>query len=172
MNVVLIGYRGSGKSVVGRLLAERLGRAFADSDEYIEEQTKLSIAEIFRTCGESYFRELESQALESLSKRDGIVLATGGGAVLRYKNIQLLQRGGKVIFLRVSPEEAFKRLVKDPKSSRTRPKLTDLELMEEIRQHLAIRTPYYESAAHFSVNVDAHDAEGVVRQIVHFLAEA
>lgn len=172
MNVVLIGYRGSGKSTVGRELSAKLGRPFLDSDEYIEQKTGLSIAEIFRECGESYFRDLETQAIETLTRQDGIVLATGGGAAVRLKNVQLLQRNGRVIFLRVSPEEAFKRLVKDPRSERTRPALSDTDLLTEIRDTIVRRAPYYEGAAHFTVEVDGHDVEWIVRQIVHHLHEA
>lgn len=172
MILSLVGYRTSGKTTVGRLVAERLDRGFLDCDEYIEQRTGLTIAEIFQKCGESYFRELESQALENLTRRDGIVLATGGGAVLRYKNIQLLQRCGTVVHLAVSAEEAFKRMVKDPKSERTRPALTDLDLMAEIREHLRVRGPHYSTAAAFSVAVDGQNADAVARQILHHLAES
>jgi shikimate kinase len=172
MNVVLVGYRGSGKSTVAQRLGEKLGRPNHDSDAYIEQKTNLSIAEIFAKCGESYFRDLESQALETLMKLDGIVLATGGGAVLRYKNIQVLQRNGLVVYLRVTPEEAFKRLVKDPKSARTRPPLTDQDLLTEIRETIRLRAHYYEQAAHATVDVDGRDVEAVLRQIVHLLHES
>ena len=172
MNIILIGYRTSGKSVVGRALAERLKSTFIDCDAFIEERTKLSIVEIFERCGESYFRELESQALAELVKREGIVLATGGGAVMRHKNIQLFQRCGKVVYLRVSAETAFRRMVKDPKSARTRPALTDRQRFDEILEHIRSRTPYYQRAADFEVAVDGHDVEGVVRQIVHYLVES
>lgn len=172
MIVSLVGYRTSGKTTVGRLLAERLERTFYDCDIHIEQRTGLSIAEIFERCGESYFRELESQALESLARRDGIVLATGGGAVLRYKNVQLLQRSGPVVYLSVSAEEAFKRMVKDPGSARTRPPLTDLDLLTEIREHLRVRAPHYSTAATLRVNVDGLDADAVAGRIHHLLAES
>jgi shikimate kinase len=172
MILSLIGYRTSGKTTVGRLLAERLERPFIDCDDYIEQRTGLSIAEIFQKCGESYFRDLESQALDSLTRRDGIVLATGGGAVLRYKNTQLLQRSGKVVYLNISAEEAFRRTVKDPNSAPTRPPLTDLDLLSEIREHLRVRSPHYAAAASFCVNVDGIDVDAVARQIHHFLAES
>ena len=102
MNVVLIGYRCSGKTCVGKELAQRLGRVFIDCDEYIEQKTNLTIREIFDIAGEAYFRMLESDAIAELAKLEGRVVATGGGAVLKYKNIRNLKRNGVVVYLDAS----------------------------------------------------------------------
>ncbi|HYE99476.1 MAG TPA: shikimate kinase [Planctomycetota bacterium] len=118
MNVILIGFRGSGKTTVGRALAERLKREFIDCDEYIERRTQLSIAEIFSRHGESHFRTLESEALAELSALDGKVIATGGGAVLKYQNMQVFKRNGcRIFFLEVRtalPRTQSRKLDADP----------------------------------------------------------
>ena len=116
MNIVLIGYRCSGKSTVGQRLAERLSREFIDCDDYIEKKTELTIREIFELHGESHFRTLESRAIIELGKLDGKIIATGGGAVLKYKNIQALKRNGRVIWLDVKPDTACRRLMEDPRT--------------------------------------------------------
>ena len=97
MNIVLIGFRCSGKSTVGKSLAKRLRRPFTDSDEYIEAKTHLPIREIFDLAGESYFRTLEGQAIVDLSRLDGQIIATGGGAALKRQNMKSLRRNGLVI---------------------------------------------------------------------------
>ena len=102
MNIVLIGFRCAGKTSVGKELADRLGRPFIDCDEYIEKKTNLTIREIFDIAGESYFRMLEGDAIADLCKMDHRVIATGGGAVLKYKNIRNLKQNGFVIYLDTS----------------------------------------------------------------------
>src|SRR5689334_1819052 len=102
--IVFVGYRGTGKTTVGRLLAARLGWTFADSDDLIESATGRSIAEIFATEGETSFRQHEAAALQELSKRDLIVIATGGGAVLRSDNRELLRTAGFIAWLTARPE--------------------------------------------------------------------
>ena len=104
-NVVLIGMPSSGKSTVGRLVAEALGRKFVDTDEIIKELAGTSIPEIFATRGEAYFRNLESEAVEIASKGTSFVIATGGGAVLKWENVKALKRNGRLFFLDRSPEK-------------------------------------------------------------------
>jgi len=98
MNVVLVGFRGSGKSTIGKLLSERTGREFIDCDDFIEKRTNLTIREIFERHGESHFRTLESEAIAELAKLDGKIVATGGGAVLKYQNMQVFKRAGGLVF--------------------------------------------------------------------------
>jgi shikimate kinase len=136
-----------------------------DLDEYIEEKTGLTIAEIFDRCGESYFRDLESQAISEVTKQDGTVIATGGGAVLRYKNVQMMKRNGVVILLEVSPQAAFGRVQQDPKSPHQRPQLTPGPLQEAMVQELKNRAPYYEAAADMRVSTDEKDPETVTKEI-------
>jgi len=169
VNVVLVGFRCAGKSSVGRALAEKLKRDFVDCDEYIERKTDLTIREIFDIAGESYFRLVESDAVADLSKGDGLVLATGGGAVMRYKNIRNLKRNSVVVFLDVGPESAFERCQSDPKTQTRRPSLTGKDLFTEIREQVEFRRPYYLSAADLVVHTDGRPVEEVVKEILAHL---
>ena len=98
-NIVLIGMPSSGKSTVGRLLASRLGRRFVDTDELITERIGMSIAEYFEKCGEAKFREVECEVIRELSTESSIIIATGGGAVLRPENLFLLKENGRIYFI-------------------------------------------------------------------------
>ncbi len=98
-NIVLIGMMGSGKTTCGRLLAQRLDRAFVDCDELIEQFTGRTIPEIFETDGEDAFRGLESQVIREVSAQRDLVVATGGGAVLRQANVAALRKNGVTVFL-------------------------------------------------------------------------
>ena len=102
-NLIFVGLPGSGKSTVGRLCAKALNLPFVDADKFLEQREGRSVADIFASSGEGYFRDLESRVLTDLCRREGIVLATGGGAVLRRENRRLLRDGGLVIFLDRSP---------------------------------------------------------------------
>lgn len=171
MNVVLIGFRGSGKSTVGQLLGERLKREFIDCDDFIEKRTHLTIREIFERHGESHFRTLESEAIAELAKLDGKIVATGGGAVLKYQNMQVFKRaGGLVIFLRISPQTAYERIQGDPASRSRRPALTDKDPFTEIHEQIELRSPYYLQAADLVVPADGRSAAEVVEEIVRHLA--
>lgn len=106
-NVALIGMMGSGKTTCGQLLAQRLGRPFVDCDDYIQVQAGRTIPELFADLGEEGFRALERRAIQTLSTREGLVLATGGGAVLRPENVDALRRGGLLVLLDRPPEECY-----------------------------------------------------------------
>ncbi len=106
-NIVLIGMMGSGKSTCGQLLAQRLGRPFVDCDTLIEGFSGRTISEIFAADGEEAFRELESQVIGELSRQDGLVIATGGGAVLRQANVSALRDKGVLVFLNRPAEDIF-----------------------------------------------------------------
>lgn len=105
MNIVLIGMPSAGKSTVGKILSELTGKPFVDTDERIVQQAGMSIPEIFAAQGEQAFREIEAQAIASISDRSGLVIATGGGAVLRAENVRRLQRNGMLVFLDRAPQE-------------------------------------------------------------------
>lgn len=171
MNIVLIGYRGSGKTTVGLALAAAMKAPFVDVDEFIEKLTQLSVAEIFGKGGESYFRDLESQAVDLIAKRDGWVVATGGGAILRLKNVQTLKRGGRIVWLRVEPETALARIQADKSSATRRPPLTADDPEGEVRGQIERRAPYYEAAADFTVDTDGRAKEEIVKAILHFLKD-
>jgi shikimate kinase len=112
-NIVLVGFMGTGKSTVGRALAERLEWAFLDTDEYLERKHNRSIPEMFRDEGEAYFRAAESEALLEVLSGESRILATGGGAVLAAKNREMMQKNGFVIALHASPDVIIRRVSSD-----------------------------------------------------------
>lgn len=123
MNVILCGFMGSGKTTVGKLLAEQLGMNFVDTDEMIEEEQGKTIAEIFGESGEEHFRELEHEKCVEISKMDGFVVATGGGALTFDRNAKALKNNGVVFYLEVPFEEVVQRIG----DSKTRPLFDDKE---------------------------------------------
>ncbi len=108
-NLILTGFMGTGKTSLGKLLAEKLGRGFVDLDQKIEQDTGLSIPQIFEMYGEKYFRELEKKAVAEVSQRRNLVIATGGGTVKDEENISMLKSSGMMICLTTEPEEIFRR---------------------------------------------------------------
>ena len=155
-NLIFVGLPGSGKSTVGRLCAKALNLPFVDADKFLEQREGRSVADIFASSGEGYFRDLESRVLAELCRREGIVLATGGGAVLRRENRRLLRDGGLVIFLDRSPW-AIRRTLR----RQGRPLLTDdgaiFRLARQRRdlyreECLWLGLALYRAAAHHSVN--------------------
>ena len=113
MNIYLVGFMGSGKSTVGKILAERLGMQFIDLDEEIEKQEGMKIKDIFKEKGEKYFRELERKKLEEIIQKDGLVVSTGGGLGANFENMEKMKKTGKVTWLDVSLDTVFKRCGKD-----------------------------------------------------------
>ncbi len=142
--VALVGYRGTGKSTVGRLLADRLGLEFVDADRVLEDRLGRPIARVFAEDGEPAFRDAEAGALAELTTRTGIVLATGGGAILRPENRLALRRFGFVAWLTAEPEVLAARLAANPGD---RPALTDRGLLDEIATVLEARLPFYAEVA-------------------------
>jgi shikimate kinase len=171
MNVILTGFRCSGKSSVGKELAARLGREFIDCDAFIERQTGLTIREIFERHGESHFRVIESQALAELAKLDGRVIATGGGAVLKHKNMQALKRNGVVFHLGVAAETAFRRMKEDPATPERRPPLTGGDPFAEMKEQVECRKAYYAESADVTIATDGKRLEDVVAEILTHLKD-
>jgi shikimate kinase len=169
VNIVLIGYRGAGKTTVGTLLAAKLKRDFIDCDDYIERTSHLSIREIFELCGESYFRVVEGEALANICKQNGRIVATGGGAVLRYKNVRHLKTNGVVFFLDVDPDEAFSRISGDAATAARRPSLTGKDMQTEIKEQVEFRRPYYLKAADYTIDASKKSAARVVDEILEIL---
>ncbi len=159
---MLVGLPGSGKSTVGRHLARRLGLPFQDSDHVIEQRIGCSIRDFFAREGEVAFRDLEQSTLDELMQAPGGVLATGGGAVLRHANRERLRSGGKVIYLRSTPEEAFRRVRHD----RNRPLLQVADPLERLRSLHAERDPLYREAAHFVIETGRPSVPRLVNLIV------
>lgn len=162
----LIGTRGTGKSTVGRVLAARLGWAFADADERIEAAAGMSIADIFAAEGEAGFRDREATVLAELAALKQHVVATGGGVILRPANRELLRNSGFVAWLTASPEAAFARLQADPTTAARRPNLTPAGGLEEVRSILAAREPHYRACAHFAIDTGLLSPETVADAIL------
>lgn len=165
----LIGYRGCGKTTVGRALAARLGWAFVDSDNVIESESGKSIAAIFAEEGERAFRDLEERVVAELCRCDETVVSLGGGAVLREATRRRLADAGPVVWLTAPAEVLAERIGADQRSATQRPSLTGLSGLEEVRRVLTEREPIYAAAA--SETIDATDAspEALADQIAQRL---
>jgi shikimate kinase len=166
MNVILIGYRGTGKTTVARHLAERLGRPWHDSDAAVEARQGQSIAEIFLHQGEQAFRDAETAALEELCRLEDVVLAVGGGAVLREQNRRLLSGCGRVVWLTADVETIVRRVERDEATASRRPKLTSVGGRGEIEQLLAQREPIYRQCAELQVDTREKTPGQVADEVV------
>ena len=140
-NIVLVGFMGTGKSTVGRLLASKLGYEYVDTDQLIESEQGISIAELFKLHGEPYFREVESSVLRKVVSRSGQVVATGGGAVLAEHNREAMLSGGYVVALSASKEAIIARV----KGDRARPLLQG-DLEQRVEKLLTDRKNAYDFA--------------------------
>lgn len=160
-NIFLIGPMGAGKSTVGRFLAQRLGYSFLDSDHEIEARTGVTIPMIFDIEGEAGFRDREVLAIDELTQQSNLVLATGGGAVLREENRRALRSRGYVVYLRASVES----LIQRTKSDRNRPLLQTDNPEQVIRELLETRDPIYMELADFVVETQQVSIYRVVKYI-------
>ena len=140
-NIVLTGFMGTGKTTIGKLLAESLGYAFIDTDERIERQAGKTIPEIFEEEGEEAFREMEAALARELAERQGVVIATGGRMMLDPGNAAALSRTGHVFCLAAAPEEILERITRD--TATRRPLLAVADPMERIRSLLRQRQHGY-----------------------------
>jgi len=171
MSIVLIGYRGSGKTTIGRLLADRLSKSFADSDEKIVVDSGMTIREIFERDGEEKFREMETAAIGELAGLEDYVLSLGGGAPLREENRRAILSGGHtIVYLRADPVELHRRIHHDAATAAHRPHLTKLGGgIEEIRSVLAAREPIYRQMSGAEVDVTHASPEQVVDMIMKLI---
>ncbi len=148
IRIFLVGLMGAGKTTVGRALAQRARLRFVDSDHEIEAREGCSIAELFARDGEAAFRDIEAAVLDELTQLDGIVLATGGGAVLRESSRAALHGRGTVVYLRASPDELANRTRHD----RNRPLLQGVDPRARLRELFRARDPLYRAVAHFVID--------------------
>jgi shikimate kinase len=171
MSIFLIGYRGCGKSTIGRRLADRLWQTFVDTDELIVRRAGKSIKEIFEQSGEAAFRELESEIVREVAALEDHVIALGGGAVLRDENRAAIQQPHhKIIYLKCDPEILHARICADANTASMRPNLTNLGGgIEEIRALLAEREPIYRQTMTAELDVSHLKPEDAVVYIVRLL---
>ena len=160
-NIVLVGFMGSGKSTVGRMLARRLRFRFLDTDKLVEERAGMKISGIFAQHGEAHFRERETAVLQSLDGVRRHILATGGGIVTVPGNIPLLRSLGLVVLLTADPEEIYRRVSRNA----DRPLLQVEDPRKRVLDLMAERQPLYESAAHFQVDSTRLRHEDVAAKI-------
>lgn len=167
MLVFLTGYRGSGKTTVGRLLAERLGVAFVDLDERITSMAGQTIREIFAAEGEAGFRQRESAALCEAVKQQNAVIALGGGALLLETNRAMIPKDrSAVVYLRADAEVLHTRIYSDPTTAAQRPALTALGgTLEEIRQLLTDRDPHYRNIMTHEIDVTTLCPEDIANRL-------
>ena len=161
MNIVLCGMMGAGKTTVGKTLARLTGRSFVDTDDLIS-KTYGAISDIFKNHGEQYFRNLEKQTAKELSKKGGMIIATGGGFVICQDNANLLKGQGKIVYLSAEEETLYSRLATD----KDRPLLQTGDLREKIHSLILSRAPVYEKVADLVVAVDNKTAEEIAKEII------
>jgi shikimate kinase len=166
MNIVLIGYRGTGKSTVGALLAEQLGRTLVSTDAEIVRRANQSIPDIVKQQGWEHFRDLESAVCRELSGRDQLIIDTGGGAILRPENVAALKANGRLFWLTAEVATIAARIGGDTQ----RPSLTGTKsFLEEIAEVLAQRRPHYTAAADHKISTEGRSPAVVAEQIMALL---
>jgi shikimate kinase len=163
MNIILIGYRGTGKTVVGKILAKRLNKQYVGMDAKIVSHAGMAIPEIVEKFGWPGFRDLETQQAEALGQRDNLVIDTGGGIIERPENMQALKENAVIFWLKAPVDVIVSRIKDDTQ----RPALTSGKTFtREVSDVLEKRCPKYEKAAHFQIDTDGLTPEEVAEQII------
>ena len=170
-NIFLIGYRCTGKSSVGQLLAAQLGRPFIDTDSLLVSESGISIKEIVKKHGWEIFRKLEHAIVNQVCILDRRVVATGGGVVLNGANVELMKNNGKIIWLKALPETIKSRMALDQDTEAFRPSLTSRDSFSEIEDTLLEREPLYKQAMDFYVETDELCIDEIWIKIVQHLVE-
>ncbi len=163
-NIILTGFMGTGKSSIGVELAKILGYRYCDLDSLISEQAGMTISQIFDNYGEEYFRDMESNVIERVATMKNLVISSGGGAVIREKNRELLRSSGVIVNLIASSEEIISRLSADT----SRPLLKDNMSLEKIGMMLRAREPFY-AESDIRIDTTGKKVEDVTREIVTYL---
>lgn len=163
-NIVLVGFMGAGKSVVGKKLATLLKRKLVSTDVLIVEREKRPISDIFKDSGEPYFRAVEKETVAEVSKRTDLIIDCGGGVVLSRENLNNLKENGIVIYLKAGAEVILERV----KHEKHRPLLNVPDPKAKINELLSIRQSYYEQA-HHTIDTSTKTPEEVAREILKLL---
>ena len=169
MNIFLIGYRCTGKTSVGRCLANRLGRSFVDTDLELVKEQGVSISDIVSKRGWTAFRDIEKRVIQRACERDTQVVATGGGAVLDEENVKRMKDSGVLVWLRADIKTIEKRITEDNTTQDFRLALTSKGSVKEIQETLLLRNPFYKGAMDFFVDTDVMDVEAVCEMIIQNL---
>jgi len=167
-NIVLIGFMGTGKTTIGRLLASRLGCPFVDSDKKVEYENSMAISEIFARHGEGYFRQKEREVISKLSRYNNVVIATGGGVVLSHENMRRLKKNGIIIALTASIETILERTGR----RNSRPLLVDALKHEQIVDKLLRERVELYQKADFTIDTNCNSPQHVITEIMLFLRQA
>jgi shikimate kinase len=172
MKTILIGYRASGKTTTGKLLAMLLKVPFYDADVVVEEIVNAPVKNIIAHHGWEFFREKETEALQLLSAKGDCVIATGGGVILAAENVQLLKQMGLIVWLHAPMKDIIDRLNEDAQNNATRPQFTTGDLAQETVDIFAERLPLYKKTADFMVDTAGKSAPQIAETIYHYLLEA
>ena len=160
-NIILIGLMGAGKSTIGRSLAKKLKKEFYDSDRVIEERTGVDIATIFEIEGENGFRDREAQVIAELCQMDNIVLATGGGSILREENRENMKNCGQVVYLSTTAELLYSRI----KHDKSRPLMQTSNPLETLKNLLNKREPFYKEISDLNITTGRQKANLIVKRV-------
>ena len=166
-NIILVGLMGAGKSTIGRHLAKQLNKEFYDSDRVIEERTGVDIATIFEIEGEQGFRDREEQVIKELCQMDNIILATGGGSILREENRENMKEYGHVVYLCTSAELLYSRIRFD----KSRPLMQTSRPLDTLKNLLKEREPFYMDVADSVIKTGKQKATLIVKRVEQALAK-
>lgn len=166
MNIVLVGFRGAGKTALAKILAEKLNMELFTIDKIIEQRENKKIREIVAEKGWDYFRELESKIIEELSDKTNVIIDTGGGAIEDSTNIDNLKKNGYLIYVQSTLKDIKQRILNDP----DRPKLNPtLDVEDDLNVTFNRRVPLYEEYSDFRVNTSTNSLETCAEKIIEFL---
>lgn len=167
MNIVLIGYRGTGKSTVATILGQRLGQKVISTDEVIVKEAKQSIPQLIEQFGWDHFRNLETELCQRLKGQENLVIDTGGGLILKEENVRMLKENGKIFWLTAQVSTIASRISGDTQ----RPSLSGTKtFVEEIEEILEIRKPHYQAAADHVIPTDQISPEQIADFILSFIS--
>jgi len=166
MNIVLIGYRCSGKTTVGKILAQDLGRQFVDTDRLVEEKTGLTVHACVSQKGWKHFRQLEGDVVKGVAEVDDLIISTGGGVVMAQENVRNLGKNGWFVWLKAEPSVIRDRMKTEEKPGELRPSLSGKDPLKEIDQLIHERTPFYASTGNHTVDTNGQPPEKVARAIM------